>query len=127
MKTEQLIMLDCTKEGNKELLNKFLWKVKPVAKLLEKNNINKSQTAPIEILEQVIHGLCERYQYSLQQIWTYREEEKFTFYSLGIIRNFDKENNNCNKWIGNVTGKTLWEIVAKGIIKIYADIRRERN
>ena len=115
-------MLDCTKEGNKELLNKFLWKVKPVSRILEKNNCDKTELAPIELLEQSLHGLCEHYSYSLQQIWTYNENKKFIFYHMGVVRTYDE-----NKWIGDVTGKTLWEIVAKGIIKIYADIRNERK
>ena len=37
--TEYLVSLDCTKEENKIKLNKFLWKVKPVAKLAEREGI----------------------------------------------------------------------------------------
>ena len=122
MKTEDIIMLDCTKEGNRELINKFLWKVKPCAKILEKNHYTRTEIAPIELLEQVLHGLCERYPYKLQQIWTYSEEKKFKFYHMGIMYTID-----TYTWIGDVKGKTLWEVVAKAIIKIYADLKKEKT
>lgn len=115
-------MLDCKKEGNRELINKFLWKVKPCAKILEKNHYTRTEIAPIELLEQVLHGLCERYPYKLQQIWTYSEEKKFKFYHMGVIHVTD-----TYEWIGDVNGVTLWEVVAKAIIKIYVDLKKEKT
>jgi hypothetical protein len=115
-------MLDCKKEGNRELINKFLWKVKPCAKILEKNHYTRTEIAPIELLEQVLHGLCERYPYKLQQIYTYSEGKKFKFYHMGVIHVTD-----IYEWIGDVNGVTLWEVVAKAIIKIYADLKKEKT
>lgn len=122
MKTEDILNLDCKKEGNRELINKFLWKVKPCAKILEKNHYTRKEIAPIELLEQVLHGLCERYPYRLQQIWTYSEEKKFKFYHMGVIHVTD-----TYEWFGDVNGVTLWEVVAKAIIKIYADLKKEKT
>lgn len=122
MKTEDILNLDCKKEGNRELINKFLWKVKPCAKILEKNHYTITEIAPIELLEQVLHGLCERYPYKLQQIWTYSEEKKFKFYHMGVIHVTD-----TYEWFGDVNGVTLWEVVAKAIIKIYADLKKEKT
>lgn len=122
MKTEDIIMLDCKKKGNRELINKFLWKVKPCAKILEKNHYTRTEIAPIELLEQVLYGLCERYPYKLQQIWTYSEGKKFKFYHMGVIHVTD-----TYEWIGDVNGVTLWEVVAKAIIKIYADLKKEKT
>lgn len=122
MKTEDILNLDCNKEGNRELINKFLWKVKPCAKILEKNHYTKTEQAPIELLEHVLHGLCERYPYKLQQIWTYSEENKFKFYHMGVIHVTD-----TYEWFGDVNGVTLWEVVAKAIIKIYADLKKEKT
>lgn len=121
MKTEDILNLDCKKEGNRELINKFLWKVKPCAKILEKNHYTRTEIAPIELLEQVLHELCERYPYRLQQIWTYSEEKKFKFYHMGVIHVTD-----TYEWFGDVNGVTLWEVVAKAIIKIYADLKKEK-
>lgn len=122
MKTEDILNLDCKKEGNRELINKFLWKVKPCAKILEKNHYTRTEIATIELLEQVLHGLCERYPYKLQQIYTYSEGKKFKFYHMGVIHVTD-----IYEWIGDVNGVTLWEVVAKAIIKIYADLKKEKT
>lgn len=122
MTTEQILLLDCTKDGNIEKINKFLWKIKPVVKILEKNNYTRTEKAPIELLEQVLHGICGRYPYRLQQIWTYTEDNAFHFYHMGIMYTID-----TYTWIGDVKGKTLWELVAKAIIKIYSHIMEERK
>lgn len=122
MKTDDILALDCSKKENKELINKFLWKVKPVARILEKNHYTKAEQAPIELLEQALHGICERYSYKLQHIWTYTDDMKFKFYHMGIIHVVDTYD-----WKGDVDGKTLWEIVAKAIIKIYAEIKKKEK
>lgn len=122
MKTEDVLNLDCTKEENMKQINRFLWKIKPVEKLLEKNNYTKTERAPIELLEQALQGIMIRYGYSMQNIDTYIEEGRFVFYMSSIIKKRDS-----SEWIGNVYGKTLWEVVAKTIIKIYADIKKEKK
>lgn len=112
MKTEQILLLDCRKEGNKEKLNKCLQKV---------IKQNKEGTIPIEVLEKTIHDLCLEHHYRLQQIWIHidNEDKRFMFYTLGVVR----EEGNERKWLGDITAVTLWETIAKAIIKIYADIK----
>ena len=122
MKIEDVLNLDCTKEENMKQINRFLWKVKPVEKLLEKNNYTKTEQAPIELLEQALHGIMIRYGYRTQNIDTYIEEGRFVFYMSSVIKKSDS-----SEWIGNIYGKTLWEVVAKTIIKIYADIKKEKS
>lgn len=58
MKTDDILNLDCAKQENKNKLNIFLCKVKPVAKLMEKNNITKGEVIPIEVLEKALNGIC---------------------------------------------------------------------
>lgn len=123
--TEHLVSLDCTKEENKIRLNKFLWKIKPVAKLAEREGIKTNGKLHIELLENALMGICEHYGYNLQGIEAYREEDKknkkvFQFWHMGLL-------NSERQWIGTVNGITLWEVVAKSIIKIYADIVKGRN
>lgn len=87
MKTSELLNLDCRKEENKKLLNRFLWKVKPCAKLLDKNNYTRAETAPIELLEQVLHGICCKYNYGfsgLTGIHPYCEDGKFIMYDATL-------------------------------------------
>lgn len=126
MKTEDILNLDCTKENNLEQINKFLWKVKPVARILEKNHYTKTEQAPLELLEQALHGIMLRYGYRTQGINTYYEEgedkeSKFVFYTASLLKI-----RGTREWVGNVYGKTMWETVAKIIIKVYADLKKEK-
>src|SRR5699024_4964285 len=91
MKTEDILNLDCTKRNNLEQINKFLWKVKPVARILEKNHYTKAEQAPLELLEQALHGIMLRYGYRTQGINTYYEtgedkESRFVFYSVSLLK-----------------------------------------
>ena len=127
MKTEDILNLDCTKGNNLEQINKFLWKVKPVARILEKNHYTKTEQAPLELLEQALHGIMLRYGYRVQGINTYYETEEgkeieFVFYTASLLKIRE-----TREWIGNVYGKTLWETVAKTIIKVYADLKKEKE
>lgn len=127
MKTEDILNLDCTDGNNLEQINKFLWKVKPVARILEKNHYTKTEQAPLELLEQALHGIMLRYGYRIQGINTYYETEEgkeieFVFYTASLLKIRD-----TREWIGNVYGKTLWETVAKTIIKVYADLKKEKE
>lgn len=119
MKTDDLLNLDCTEVSNLKKLNKFLYNVKPVAKQMGND---KTKQIPLSVLENVLHGICLKYKYSHQGISTYYEKNKFVFYTVSILKKRD-----TSEWIGNIYGKTLWETVAKIIIKIYADIMQERK
>ena len=68
-----------------------------------------------------------RYGYRTQGINTYYEEgedkeNKFVFYTVSLL----KIRETTREWIGNVYGKTMWETVAKIIIKVYADLKKEK-
>lgn len=128
MKTDELLNIDCRKEENIKVLNKFLWKVKPCAKLLEKEQHTKKEKAPIEVLEKVLHGICCKYNYGfngLTGIHPYYEDKKFVMYDVTLVRRIYKDGKleTCD-WVRNVYGITLWEVVAKLIIAIYADIKK---
>lgn len=119
MKTEDILNLDCTVKGNREKLNRFMCKnIKPVKRIT-----GEDEETSIESLEYVLHGLCIKYGYKTQGIQTYIEDNKqFVYYNQSVIRIRETRD-----WIGYVYGKTLWEVVAKTIIKIYADILKERK
>ena len=74
----------------------------------------------LELLEQIIHGICKRYGYSQQGINEYWENGEFVYYNCSVL-NFKRE------WVGYVYGKTLWELEAKLLIKIYAEIMKEKK
>lgn len=120
MNAKQILDIDYRIEENKKELNKFLWKVKPARKLFEKNNYTKTQLIPLELLEQIIHGICKRYGYSQQGIKEYWENGEFVYYNCSVL-------NSKREWVGYVYGKALWELEAKLLIKIYAEIMKEKK
>lgn len=119
MKTFEVLNLNCTSEENKKKLNKFLYNIKPIAKQMGND---KTKQIPLSVLENVLHGICLKYGYSHQGISPYYEKKEFVFYTVHITKK-----RKTVEWIGNAYGKTLWETVAKIIIKIYADIMQERQ
>ena len=126
MKTENILDLDCTKEENIKQINRFLWKIKPLVKILEKQGCTKAEQVPLELLEQTLQGMMAHYKYKTQGINLYFEEQEnkevFVFYNVSVLRI-----RKTRDWIGNVYGKTLWEVVAKLLIKIYADVKKEKE
>lgn len=119
MKTEDILNIDCREEEGKQTLNKFLWKIKPFSKLgIPKGSILKS-----EDIEKILHGISLKYGYRFWQISPYYEDNKeFIFFKGDVIR-IEEE---ARKWIGTVYGVTMWELLAKALIKIYGDIRRRK-
>ncbi len=126
MKTEDILDLDCTKKENIKQINRFLWKIKPLVRILEKQGCTKAEQIPLELLEQALQGMMAHYKYQTQGINFYFEEQEnkkvFVFYNVSVLRI-----RKTRDWIGNVYGKTLWEVVAKLLIKIYADVKREKE
>lgn len=120
MKTEDILNIDAGREEGKKTLNKFLWKIKPVKVKATKQNIPKSVYLPLELIENAIHGLCSRYGYRTQGIGSYFNSETFQFYTTCVM---DEK----RQWLGNVYGKTLWEIEAKTLIKIYGLILESKK
>lgn len=123
---EDILNLDCQKKENKTKLIEQLKQIKPVKKEMVKQN----KTIPnSEILEKCLVNISSRYGFRSQGIMTHFETEtdsegnktkNFIFYSCSWM------DNNC-KWIGTVYSKTLWEMTAKSIFKLYQAILKERN
>lgn len=119
MRTEDILNLDCRKTENRETLEKYLLKVKPVKKLYDKEG-----ELTTELLEMAMHGITLHYDFSIaaQGIRPYYEDGKFIYYVVDMLRG-KKE----RTWCGCVYGVTMWEVVAKIIIKIYSEIMKERK
>ena len=80
----------------------------------------KRKNAKNDDLEYIIHGICKRYGYSQQGIKEYWENGEFVYYNCSVL-------NSKREWVGYVYGKTLWELEAKLLIKIYAEIMKEKK
>ena len=120
MKTEDILNLDCRKSENKKTIEKYLLKVKPVKKLYDKEG-----ELTIELLEKAMHGIISHYDFSIavQGIRPHYDGEKFIYYVVDVLRDAKGE----RTWCGCVYGVTMWEVVAKIIIKIYGEIMKERG
>ena len=120
MKTEDILNLDCRKPENKKTIEKYLLKVKPVKKLYDKEG-----ELTIELLEKAMHGIILHYDFSIavQGIRPHYDGEKFIYYVVDVLRDAKGE----RTWCGCVYGVTMWEVVAKIIIKIYGEIMKERG
>lgn len=119
MKTEDLMNLKSDEEGLRTL-NRFLKKIKPLMKQKEAQIVDIYDRIPLEAIEKAIHGFCKRYGYMMQGIQSYCDEGQFIMYTTSLM-------NEKREWLGNVYGKTLWEIEAKTLIKIYSMILKEKK
>lgn len=120
MRTEEILNIDCRKEEGKKKINSFLWKIKPVTKL----KISKGCMLTVEDIEKVLHGISIHYDYIVQQIAPYYEDgEQFVFFKGEVMR----KRNKTNEWCGTVYGKTMWELLAKALIKMYSEIKKEKT
>lgn len=121
MKTDDILNIDAEREEGKRTLNKFLWKIKPLKTKAMKQGIPpKAEYLPLELIETAIHGLCSHYGYRTQGIGSYFNSDVFQFYTTCVM---DEK----RQWVGNVYGKTLWEIEAKTLIKIYGLILEQKG
>lgn len=120
MKTEDILNLDCRKAENKEILEKYLMKVKPVKRLYDKEG-----ELTTELLEKAMHGIISHYDFSIavQGIRPHYDGGKFIYYVVDVLRDAKGE----RTWCGCVYGVTMREVVAKIIIKIYGEIMKERG
>lgn len=117
MKTEDILLLDCTKKENVDKLKRMLLKIKPV-----RNMTKNGEDFTIETLEKCLHKIVFKNGYRVQWITPYYEDADkrgFVMWSFSLI----KRENGVNVWKGSVNSKSLWEMVAKGIIQVYADIK----
>lgn len=118
--TEEILNIDCRKPDGKEKLNRFLWKIKPFSKL----GIPKGCVLDIGDLERVLHGISIRYGYRLVNVSPYYEDDKTFIFFKGDIT---KKEEGVRQWHGSVYGVTMWELIAKSLIKIYSEIQKERK
>ena len=120
MKTEEILNIDCRKPEGKEKINRFLWKIKPFSRL----GIPKGCLLSSEDIEAVLHGISIRYGYRLVHISLYYEEEKTFIFFKGDVT---KKSDGINHWCGSVYGVTMWELLAKTLIKMYSEIQKEKK
>lgn len=116
MKTEQILQLDCRQEENREIVQKVLRKIKPLAKCPE------GQDVPFEMLERCLKVICEKYNLFCRELYPdVQAGEKNIVWRSTMIDLKDL------KTIGVAYGCTLYEVLAKTVILVYAQTRKREQ
>lgn len=112
MKTSEILDLDFRKQESKEIINKALCKVKPLAKYLD------GERVPLEAIEKVLGVMIRKYNITIMYITpTYIPTNKENLYSISFRERVG------TKWLGNVYGCCIYEVMAKSVIKVYSMIK----
>ena len=109
MKTMELLNLDCTEEENAEIIQKALKRIKPFS--------NVKGDVELELLEKFIQKITVKYHIMIQWITPTFTNKIESMYSAS----FKRTDNHV--WLGNVYGKTIYELYAKIAIKMYTDVK----
>ena len=109
MKTEQILDLDYRVSENKEILKKALRKIPPLASFDE---------IPLDALEKVIGSISRKYAIMIQYICPTYIKGNDNMYCVSL------KTTDTERWIGNVYGCCLYEVIAKTAIKMYAEVRK---
>ena len=109
MTMDDIVNLDCRKEGNNEIIQKYLKKIKPLAKYKGIENV------PIYKIEKVIVVLSKKYNVRVREFapdfWSNDEE---VIWRAILVDDRDL------KQVDIVFGLSLYEVVAKTAIYMYS-------
>lgn len=109
-------------------IKKRLKQLKPMQKKIKQYG---EEAFNIETIEEILMGICLRYGYKINSIiprYAIVCEESgdipvdFAFYVISITKA-----KRPARWLGELYGKTLWEVLAVAVITICDDIRKERK
>ena len=113
MTTNEVMNLDCRKEENKEIIQKVLRQIKPLSKYSDECDI------PFEAIEKAITVMCKKYMMRVNNlspdVWSNNEH---TVWRVWLI------NDTNFKTIDMVFGITLYEVLAKTAIRLYAEVKK---
>lgn len=112
MKTEEILRLDYMKDENKKIIQKVLRKIKPLSKCSD-------EMIPLEMIEKVAKVLVCKYEITPQWMSISYRESILGIYKVGVKTTTD------HKWLGDVYGYCLYEVMAKLVIKMYSDIKAQ--
>lgn len=113
MKTEELLDLDYRKEESKNLINEALKNIKVI------NKHSRADKVELEVIEKFVGIVCRKYNVMAMYLTpSYLDNNKENLYTLSF-----REKYGDKKWLGNVYGMCLYEVMAKAAIKLYAMVK----
>lgn len=113
MTTNEIINLDYRKKKNQEIIQKVLRQIKPLSKYSDECDI------PFSAIEKAITVMCKKYCMKVNQLtpdmWANDEN---TIWKAWLI------NDTNFKTIDTVYGLSLYEVFAKTVIRLYAEVKK---
>lgn len=115
MTTNEILNLDFRDEESREIIQRVLRKIKPLAKYSDEEII------PLEMLEKVVRVVCLKYSVRVHYITQdIHANEKETIWRAVLTSEIDLTG------FGSVYGISIYELFAKMTIKLHSLIRGEK-
>lgn len=108
MKTSEILQLDCREVNNRQVIQKVLRKVKPLADSPEKN-------VPLPLIEKLITLLSKKYNMSIREFVPDVRSN-----STGMIWRATITNDTDFQVLQTVHGLSVYEVFAKSAIYMYS-------
>lgn len=113
MKVKEALISDYRKEEVKSFIQEKLKQI-PVFK-----EISPGEDVPIDLLEVLIWKLSDKYGVTMQYIMPSHQRYGKRYYTCSFKTSDD------HKWIGTVSGLSIYEIYAKGALMLYSYTRKQ--
>ena len=113
MTTKQILQLDCREQSNQKIIQKVLRQIKPLSKFSVEEDI------PLSAIEKAITVMSKKYSMRIREfapdVWANKQN---TIWRATLI------NDNSMNTIDIVYGLSLYEVLAKCAIRMYAEVRK---
>lgn len=112
MRTEDILNLDCRKEENKSIIQRVLRQIKPLSKCSDEYDI------PLTTLEKAISVMCKKYCMMIKDfVPDTLANNQYIIWRAIIV-------NDTNLHIIDIVyGVSLYEVIAKTVIRLYSEIK----
>lgn len=112
MTTKQILNLDCRKEESQEIIQRVLRQIKPLSRYSDECDI------PLSAIEKVLLIMCKKYGMRLCEIIPGSGNDDHIIWSATL------SNDKNFKVIDHVYGISLYELLAKAAIRLYAEVKK---
>lgn len=113
MTTKEVMNLDCRNEKGRVIIQKVLRQIKPLSKYSDESDI------PLDAIEKAINVMCKKYIVSVREL----VPDAFSNHEHTIWRATLINDKNL-KVIESVYGISLYEVLAKVAIRLFAEVRK---
>lgn len=112
MKTGEILQLDCRTKENREIIQRVLRQIKPLASCPDGQ-------IPLQKLERCMQVLCRKYDYVVSLYADPESNAEYIVWRCSVLRYGRTLTSGSN-----VFGCSVYEAIAKAVITMYAHTRR---